>query len=78
MKYVESQPRHYTYNQHCILDESHYGKRYYPRNFFDRNRQIAEYSDYVVAFVPEGVISNGTMNTIEHSQNLNKKVIILN
>jgi hypothetical protein len=24
------------------------------------------------------VISNGTMNTIEHSQNLNKKVIILN
>ena len=48
------------------------------KNFFDRNRQIAEYSDYVVAFVPEGVISNGTMNTIEHSQNLNKKVIILN
>ena len=78
MKYVEFPPRHYTYNQHCILDESHYGKRYYPKNFFDRNRQIAEYSDYVVAFVPEGVISNGTMNTIEHSQNLNKKVIILN
>ena len=31
MKYVEFPPRHYTYNQHCILDESHYGKRYFPK-----------------------------------------------
>ena len=35
MKYVEFPPRHYTYNQHCILDESHYGKRYFPKNFFE-------------------------------------------
>ena len=41
MKYVEFPPRHYTYNQHCILDESHYGKRYFPKNFFDRNKQTA-------------------------------------
>ena len=48
MKYVEFPPRHYTYNQHCILDQSHYGKKYFPKNFYDRNKQIVEYSDYVV------------------------------
>ena len=31
MKYVEFPPRHYTYNQHCILDQSHYGKKYFPK-----------------------------------------------
>tara|TARA_B100002019_G_scaffold257119_1_gene240991 strand:+ start:736 stop:1140 length:405 start_codon:yes stop_codon:yes gene_type:complete len=77
MKYVEFPPRHYQYNQHCILEKNHYGKRYYPKNFFDRNKQVAEYSDYIVAFVPEGKESNGTMNTVEQAQKLNKKVIIL-
>ncbi len=77
MKYVEFPPRHYQYNQHCILEKNHYGKRYYPKNFFDRNKQVAEYSDYIVAFVAEGKESNGTMNTVEQAQKLNKKVIIL-
>ena len=53
MKYVEFPPRHYTYNQHCILDQSHYGKKYFPKNFHDRNKQIVEYSDYIVAFMPK-------------------------
>ena len=78
MKYVEFPPRHYTYNQHCILEESHYGKRYYPKNFFDRNKQIVEYSDYIVAFMIKDKQSSGTMNTIETAQKMNKKVIILN
>ena len=78
MKYVEFPPRHYTYNQHCILDESHYGKRYYPKNFFDRNKQIVEYTDYIVAFMIKDKQTSGTMNTIETAQKMNKKVIILN
>ena len=78
MKYVEFPPRHYTYNQHCVLDESHYGKRYYPKNFFDRNKQIVEYSDYIVAFMIKDKHTSGTMNTIETAQKMNKKVIILN
>ena len=78
MKYVEFPPRHYTYNQHCVLDESHYGKRYYPKNFLDRNKQIVEYSDYIVAFMIEDKQTSGTMNTIETAQKMNKKVIILN
>ena len=78
MKYVEFPPRHYTYNQHCILDESHYGKRYFPKNFHDRNKQIVEYSDYIVAFMNEGQYTKGTLNTIETAEKLGKKVIILN
>ena len=78
MKYVEFPPRHYTYNQHCVLDESHYGKRYYPKNFFDRNKQIVEYSDYILAFMIKDKQTSGTMNTIETAQKMNKKVIILN
>ena len=77
MKYVEFPPRHYQYNQHCILEQEHYGKSYHVVNFFDRNKQIAEYSDYVVAFIPEGYKSNGTLDTISHAEKLNKKVVIL-
>ena len=78
MKYVEFPPRHYTYNQHCILDESHYGKRYFPKNFTDRNKQIVEYSDYIVAFMPPNNYTSGTMDTVQIAEKLNKKVIILN
>jgi|TARA_B100001964_G_scaffold197461_1_gene222516 predicted Rossmann fold nucleotide-binding protein DprA/Smf involved in DNA uptake len=77
MNYVEFPPRHYQYNQHCILDRKDYGKSYHVVNFFDRNKQIAEYSDYLIAFIPEGVESNGTMNTVRHAQNMNKKIVIL-
>ena len=77
MKYVEFPPRHYTYNQHCILDQSHYGKKYFPKNFYDRNKQIVEYSDYVVAFMPKDDYTKGTLHTIEEAKKLNKKVIIL-
>ena len=77
MKYVEFPPRHYTYNQHCILDQSHYGKKYFPKNFYDRNKQIVEYSDYVVAFMPKDGYTKGTLHTIEEAKKLNKKVIIL-
>ena len=77
MKYVEFPPRHYQYNQHCILVQYHYGKKYHITNFFDRNKQIAEYSDCIVAFIPNNYSSRGTLDTIEHAQKLKKKVVIL-
>jgi predicted Rossmann fold nucleotide-binding protein DprA/Smf involved in DNA uptake len=78
MKYVEFPPLHEAYNQHCILERDDYGKPYAVWNYFKRNKQIAEYSDYVVAFIPEGIKSNGTMNTVEHATEMNKKVVIIN
>ena len=78
MKYVEFPPFHEAYNQHCILERDDYGKPYSVSNYFRRNKQIAKYSDYVVAFIPKGIKSNGTMNTVEHATEMNKKVIIIN
>ena len=77
MNYVEFPPKHYTYNQHCILDRKEYGKPYRVTNYFDRNKEIAEYSDYLVAFIPDGYKSNGTLDTISHAQKMKKKVVIL-
>jgi len=34
-------------------------------------------SDYIVAFIPDGYKSNGTLDTIAHAEKLNKKVVIL-
>ena len=78
MKYVEFPPQHYSHNIHCVKESFNYGKPYAVWNYFKRNKQIAEYSDYVVAFIPKGIKSNGTMDTVKHATEMNKKVIIIN
>ena len=77
MKYAEFPPSHYSHNMHCVLEVNNYNKPYYVSNYFKRNRQIVEYSDVVVAFIPEGVESNGTISTIKYAEKLNKKTIII-
>ena len=77
MKYVEFPAVHESYNMHCILPRYKYGKPYAVWHFFERNKDIAKYSDKIIAFIPEGIKSNGTMNTIEHAQKMKKKVVIL-
>ena len=78
MKYVEFPAVHESYNIHCILPKYKYGKPYAVWHFFESNKEIAKYSDKIIAFIPVGIKSNGTMNTIEHAQKMKKKVIILN
>ena len=78
MKYVEFPAVHESYNIHCILPKYKYGKPYAVWHFFERNKEIAKYSDKINAFIPMGIKSNGPMNTIEHAQKMKKKVIILN
>ena len=78
MKYVEFPPSHYSHNMHCILPASNYNKPYYVSNFFKRNKQIAEYSNIIVAFIPDGVESRGTMDTVGHAEKLKKLVKIIN
>ena len=77
MKYVEFPPSHYSHNMHCKLSANHYNKPYYVTNYFKRNKQIAEYSDIIVAFIPDGVESRGTMNTVNYAIERNKLVKIL-
>ena len=78
MKYVEFPPSHYNWNMHCKLSATKYNKPYYVTNYFKRNKQIAEYSDIIVAFIPDGVESKGTMNTISHAEQLKKMIKIIN
>ena len=77
MNYVEFPPVHYRWNMHCKLPASQYDRPYYVSNYFKRNKQIAEYSDIIVAFIPEGVESRGTMNTIEHAKKEKKLIKII-
>ena len=78
MKYVEFPPAHYNWNMHCKLPATKYNKPYYVTNYFKRNKQIAEYSDIIVAFIQKGVKSRGTMNTIHYAEKLKKLIKIVN
>ena len=78
VKYVEFPPSHYSWNMHCKLPATQYNKPYYVSNYFKRNKQIAEYSDIVIAFIPDGVESRGTMSTVEYAKKEKKLVKILN
>ena len=78
LKYVEFPPSHYSWNMHCIRPIGEYNKPYYVSNYFKRNKQIAEYSDIVVAFIPDGVESRGTLSTVEYAKKEKKLVKILN
>jgi hypothetical protein len=77
IRYVEFPPQHYSHNIHCVKESFNYGKPYAVWNYFKRNKEIVEYSDKVVAFIPNGVKSNGTMDTIGHAKKLSKKYIII-
>ena len=78
MSYVEFPPSHYTWNMHCKLPATQYNKPYYVSNYFKRNKQIAEYSNIVIAFIPDGVESRGTMSTIQYAIKEKKLTKILN
>jgi hypothetical protein len=78
MDYVEFPPAHYNWNMHCKLPATKYNKPYYVTNYFKRNKQIAEYSDMIIAFIPDGVESKGTINTISHAERLKKMIKIIN
>ena len=74
--YIEFPPVHEPHNEDCILPPENYGKPYKVGNYFERNTWIAEHADHVIAFVIEGVKSNGTMDTVNKARWLGKPVFI--
>ena len=78
LQYEEYPPAHFVHNLYCPLPESRYSKPYSVKNFHVRNKIIAGRSDVIVAFIPDGVESNGTMSTINYAKKFNKKYIIIN
>ena len=77
LQYEEYPPFHEVHNLYCSLPESRYDKPFSMRNFFARNKILVGTSDFIVAFIPEGVEANGTKNVLEYAKKLNKKRIII-
>ena len=78
LQYQEFPPFHETWNIYCPKDKRDYGKPYNVKNFFARNKIIAAYSDYVIAFIPRGVDSKGSMSTINYAKKFGKKHLVIN
>ena len=77
LQYQEYPPFHDVHNLYCVLPEHCYRKPYSVKYFFVRNKQIAQNSDVVVGFIPNGIKSNGTESTIKYAKKFNKKVLII-
>ena len=77
LQYEEYPPFHEVHNLYCVLPESRYNKDFSMRNFFVRNKIIASVSDFIVAFIPNGVEAKGTINTLEYAKKLDKKRVII-
>ena len=68
LQYEEYPPFHEQHNLYCPLPKRLFEKKYHVSNFFARNKLIAQNSDSVIAFIPEGVKSNGSMSTINYAK----------
>ena len=77
LQYEEYPPFHEVHNLYCPLPESRYSKPYSVKYFFARNKIIAGTSDFIVAFISDGVQSDGTFSTLNYAKKLNKKRIII-
>ena len=77
-QYREYPPFHEVHNLYCVLPESCYSKPYSTKYFFVRNKQIAQNSDIIVGFIPDGVKSSGTISTLKYAKQFNKKEMVIN
>ena len=77
LQYEEYPPFHEVHNLYCTMPSSRYSKPYSVKNFHARNKIIAGTSDFVVAFIPEGIESNGTMSTINYAKKFEKKYVVM-
>ncbi len=77
LNYSEFPPAHYQYNQHCVLESFNYGKPYAVWHYHSRNKDLVEYSDVVVAFIPKNIISKGTESALKEAKKKEKKYVII-
>ena len=77
MVYKEFPPAHYNWNMHCVRPAGEYKKPFYVSNYHKRNKQIAEYSDVVVAFIPRDKRSKGTESCLLEAKKLKKNITII-
>ena len=77
IKYKEFNPAHTTKNLYSAMSDNYYDKPYHVSQFHHRNMLIARDCDVMMAFIPNGVNSNGSMSAIKSAKKLNKPVTII-
>ena len=77
VKYSEFPPVHYTYNQHCVLESFKYSRPDAAWHYHDRNKEIAEYTDVMAAFIPKNTTSKGTESALKQAIKKEKKYCII-
>ena len=77
LQYEEYPPFHDVHNLYCTMPSSRYARPYSVKNYHARNKIIAGTSDFIVAFIAEGVQSDGTFSTLNYAKKFNKKRIII-
>jgi predicted Rossmann-fold nucleotide-binding protein len=77
IRYIEFAPKHQTWNKFCYHQKFYYGKKYDRRNFWERNRELVDYSDRIVGFVVSGVRADGTYGTMKIAKSLGKPFLII-
>ena len=77
IKYKEFNPAHTTKNLYSAMSDNYYNKVYHVSQFHHRNMLIARDCDVMMAFIPNGADSKGSMSAIKRAKKLNKKVTII-
>ena len=76
-KYKEFNPAHTTKNLYSAMSDNYYEKPYHVSQFHHRNMLIARDCDVMMAFIPNGIESKGSMSAIKNAKKLNKPVTII-
>jgi len=77
LQYQEFPPFHDNWNIYCPKDQKDYGKPYNAKNYFARNKIVAAYSEYLVAFIPRGDNSLHAKSTIQYAKKFGKKTLVI-
>ena len=76
--YKEFNPAYTSKNLYSGMPESYYDKAYHISQLFHRNTLIAQYSDYMVAFIDTHSKTGGSDHVVKEMQKLGKNVVVVN
>jgi predicted Rossmann fold nucleotide-binding protein DprA/Smf involved in DNA uptake len=77
IQYKEFNPAHTPRNLYSAMSDEYYGKPYHVSQFHHRNQLLARACDVMIAFIPQGVKSDGSLSAIKSAEKYNKKVVII-
>ena len=77
INYKEFNPAHTPKNLYSAMSDNYYEKTYHVSQFHHRNMLIARDCDVMMAFIPNGIESNGSLSAIKNAKKLNKPVTII-